>query len=70
MLVLVINFHWKGCCSGLLSLAYYAGIMIIRLLQNSRWKCRIPMYVLDNSIAELLELIDRKVGLNNTLFFA
>lgn len=24
---------------------------------------------LDNSIAELLELIDRKVGLNNTLFF-
>ena len=28
------------------------------------------MYVrLDNSIGDLLDLIDRKVGLNNTLFF-
>ena len=52
-----------------LSLAYYAGNY------DHKAPAELPMemqdtYVrLDNSIAELLELIDRKVGLNNTLFF-
>ena len=33
------------------------------------WEMQDTYVRLDNSIAELLELIDRKVGLNNTLFF-
>lgn len=52
-----------------LSLAYYAGNY------DHKAPVELPMemqdvYVrLDNSIADLLELIDRKVGLSNTLFF-
>lgn len=53
----------------LLSLAYYAG----NYDHKSPAECPLEMqdtYVrLDNSIAELLEMIDRKVGLHNTFFF-
>ena len=53
----------------LLSLAYYAGNYDHR--PNSELGMEIQdVYVrLDRSIADLLELIDRKVGLHNTLFF-
>ena len=59
----------KGAVPDFLSLASYAGNY------DHKAPAELPMemqdtYVrLDNSIAELLELIDRKVGLNNTLFF-
>ena len=59
----------KDAVPDFLSLAYYAGNY------DHKAPAELPMemqdtYVrLDNSIAELLELIDRKVGLNNTLFF-
>lgn len=53
----------------LLSLSYYAG----NYDRKAPLECPLEMqdtYVrLDNSIAELLEMIDRKVGLHNTLFF-
>ena len=59
----------KDAVPDFLSLAYYAGNY------DHKAPAELPMEVqdtyvrLDNSIAELLELIDRKVGLNNTLFF-
>ena len=59
----------EGCCSGL----FVTGILCGNY--DHKAPAELPMemqdtYVrLDNSIAELLELIDRKVGLNNTLFF-
>ena len=53
----------------LLTLAYYAGNYEHK--PNREYAMEIQdMYVrLDNSIGDLLDLIDRKVGLNNTLFF-
>lgn len=53
----------------LLTISYYAGNYAHR--SNSEYAMEIQdMYVrLDNSIGDLLDLIDRKVGLNNTLFF-
>lgn len=53
----------------LLTLSYYAGNYAH--MSNAEYAMEIQdMYVrLDNSIGDLLDLIDRKVGLNNTLFF-
>lgn len=53
----------------LLTLSYYAGNYDHR--PNTELPLEIQdMYVrLDNSIGDLLELIDRKIGLSNTLFF-
>ena len=53
----------------LLTLSYYAGNYAHR--PNAEYSMEIQdVYVrLDNSIGDLLDLIDRKVGLKNTLFF-
>ena len=59
----------KDAVPDLLTLSYYAGNYAHK--PNSELSMEIQdVYVrLDNSIAELLDLIDRKVGLKNTLFF-
>ena len=53
----------------LLTLFYYAGNYDHK--PNTEYAMEIQdMYVrLDNSIGDLLDLIDRKIGLRNTLFF-
>ncbi|WP_300728431.1 alkaline phosphatase family protein [uncultured Bacteroides sp.] len=74
-----VNRLVEACLSGsqvgkdeipdLLALSYYAGNYNHR--PNSEYAMEIQdMYVrLDRSIADLLEIIDRKVGLHNTLLF-
>ena len=59
----------KDYVPDLLTLAYYAGNYAHK--PNAELSMEIQdMYVrLDNSIGDLLELIDRKVGLEHTLFF-
>lgn len=53
----------------LLSLAYYAGNYDHKSPVESPMEMQDTYVRLDNSIADLLEMIDRKVGLHNTLFF-
>lgn len=52
-----------------LSLAYYAGNYDHKPATEFPMEMQDAYVRLDNSIADLLELIDRKIGLNNTLFF-
>lgn len=53
----------------LLSLAYYAGNYDHKSPSELPLEMQDTYVRLDNSIAELLDMIDRKVGLHNTLFF-
>lgn len=53
----------------LLNLAYYAGNFDHRPASELPLEMQDTYVRLDASLAELLEMIDRKVGLNNTLFY-
>lgn len=53
----------------LLSLGYYSGNYDHKSVAENPMEMQDTYVRLDNSIGELLEIIDRKVGLHNTLFF-
>lgn len=53
----------------LLALTYYAGNYAHKSVQECAMEMQDTYVRLDRSIADLLELIDRKIGLQNVLFF-
>lgn len=53
----------------LLSIAYYAGNYEHASIQESPMELQDAYVRLDESIAQLLEMVDKKIGLENTLFF-
>ncbi len=59
----------KDLVPDFLSIAYYAGNYDHKAPAELPLEMQDTYVRLDNSIADLLELIDRKVGLDNTLFF-
>lgn len=59
----------KDEVTDLLTLSYYAGNYEHKPNRELAMEIQDTYVRLDNSIGDLLDLIDRKVGLNNTLFF-
>lgn len=53
----------------MLSLTYYAGNYDHKTVMEAAMEMQDTYVRLDKSIAELLDVVDKKVGLNNTLFF-
>ncbi len=59
----------KDNITDMLSLTYYAGNYMNKTVQEAATEIQDTYVRLDQSIAELLEMVDKKIGLDNVLFF-